>query len=97
NCYSLIFRSKVIQKKYKDLHDTLRTALEDHLIKCQEADLIDVEQPAKTANMIFCLLDGAYVYLCMENDKSRQVEIMNDCKEQVYTLIGLEHTLPADA
>ncbi len=95
NCYSLIFRSKVIQQKYKDLHDSLRQALESHLIKCQNEGLLSIESPSKSANMIFCLLDGAYVYLCMETEKDRQVEIMNDCKEQVYELLGLEYSIHA--
>ena len=85
----------MIQKKYKDLHDALRSTLEDHLSKCKVANLIDIADPAKSANMIFCLLDGAYVYLCMETDKVRHLEIMNECKEQVYQLLGLEYSVHA--
>jgi AcrR family transcriptional regulator len=90
SCYSLIFRNNVIRSKYKDLHDSLRLWLESHLVECIEEGSLQIEDPKRTANLIYTILEGAYYYLCMEKNAATKDEIMEQYKQHAYQILGLE-------
>ena len=50
NCFTLIFRDPLIQKKYKQLHDSLRTSLAEHLQACIDEGSLKLKDPKGTAN-----------------------------------------------
>ncbi|PIQ47746.1 MAG: TetR family transcriptional regulator [Cytophagales bacterium CG12_big_fil_rev_8_21_14_0_65_40_12] len=90
SCYSLIFRNNVIRSKYKELHDSLRVWLEQHLVECIKEGSLQIEDPKRTANLIYTILEGAYYYLCMEKNTAKKDEIMGQYKQHAYQILGLE-------
>lgn len=93
SCYSLIFRNNVIRSKYKELHDSLRTWLENHLVECITEGSLDIKNPKRTANLIYTVLEGAYYYLCMEKNTVRKDEIMEQYKQHAFEILGLEQPM----
>jgi len=91
NCYTFIFRNPEIRVKYKELHDSLRKSLESRLIECRDAGEIQVNDPSLTARLIYTILEGAYYYLCMEKDPSKQIVAMEEYKSHIFEMLGLKN------
>jgi AcrR family transcriptional regulator len=87
SCYSLTFRNKIIRHKYKILLDTLRKSLEEAIIACNKAKLLSVKNPATTADLIFVLVDGAYYYLSLVDNKEEYSKKLNQYKKQAVKLL----------
>jgi AcrR family transcriptional regulator len=87
SCYSLTFRNKVIRQKYKILLDTLRKSLEESIIACNNAKLLSVKNPSATADLIFVLVDGAYYYLSLVDNKSEYTKKLSQYKKQAIKLL----------
>ena len=88
SCYSLAFRDKTIKDKYKVLLDTLRERLQQLIIDCNEMDIVAVENPAHTADLIFVLVDGAYYYLSLVTDKKEYQQKLMQYKKQAISLLN---------
>lgn len=91
NCYTLIFRDPKIREKYKQLHDSLRSSLEQHLIACINEGSLKIDNPKITSNLIYTILEGAYFYLCMVNDKDKNEAVMEQYKQHAFELLGIEY------
>lgn len=89
SCYSLAFRDKKIKQKYRALLDTLRKTLENLIADCANKGMIEVKDPAFTADLIFVLVDGAYYYLSLVEDKKVYQEKLELYKEQAIKLLRL--------
>ena len=89
SCYSLAFRDKTIKDKYKVLLDTLRERLQQLIIDCNDMDILSVENPAHTADLIFVLVDGAYYYLSLVSDKKEYQQKLMQYKKQAISLLNL--------
>lgn len=89
SCYSLSFRDKKIKKEYRALLDTLRKTLENLISNCAEKGIIDVQDPAFTADLIFVLVDGAYYYLSLVEDKKEYQQRLELYKQQAIKLLKL--------
>ena len=87
--YALAFREKKIKLKYKLILDALRNGLASIIEQCSSQGLIQVENPQVTADYIFVLVDGAYFYLSMENDKKAYVERLASYKQKAYDALSL--------
>lgn len=87
SCYSLTFRNKIIRQKYKILLDTLRKSLEEAIVACNNAKLLSVKNPSATADLIFILVDGAYYYLSLVDDKKEYMKKLNQYKKQALKLL----------
>ena len=87
SCYSLTFRNKVIRQKYKILLDRLRKSLEDSIVACNNAKLLAVKNPSLTADLIFVLVDGAYYYLSLIDDKDEYLKKLNQYKKHAIKLL----------
>jgi len=85
SCYSLAFRDKIIKAKYKDLLDTLRERLRQMIQDCKDMAVLEVEDPALTADIIFVLVDGAYYYLSLVTDKQEYQRKLMQYKRQALT------------
>lgn len=84
SCYSLIFRNDRIKKEYRLLHEKLRESLKDILDRDENLKGKDTEL---LAEQIFVVVEGAYYYLSMIDDKEvydRKLEVF---KSQVYDLL----------
>ncbi|WP_126245099.1 TetR family transcriptional regulator [Chitinophaga rhizosphaerae] len=68
--YSLAFRNKTIRQRYKHLLDSLRQRLSEMIEACNESKTLAVKDPVATADIIFVLVDGAYYYLSLVDDKA---------------------------
>lgn len=91
NCFTLIFRDPLIQKKYKQLHDSLRASFTDHLQACIDEGSIKLKEPKVTANLIYTLLEGAYFYQCMVPDAKTRSEVMEQHKRHAFSILGMEY------
>lgn len=88
--YALSFREKTIKEKYKKILDSLRSTLAVLIEQCQKCELINIADPQMAADLIFVLVDGAYFYLSVEEDKKLYTERLNFYKANAYKVIGLE-------
>lgn len=87
SCYSLTFRNKIIRQKYKILLDTLRKSLEELIVACNNAKLLSVKKPSATADLIFVLVDGAYYYLSLVDNKDEYIKKLSQYKRQALNLL----------
>jgi AcrR family transcriptional regulator len=91
--YALAFREKKIKAKYKTILDSLRFALSSMIEQCNQKQLINVPSPKTAADLIFVLVDGAYFYLSLENDKKAYVERLDYYKNIACQILGIEHSI----
>ena len=91
NCFTLIFRDPLIQKKYRQLHDSLRESLTEHLEACIDEGSLQLDDPKITANLIYTILEGAYFYLCMVPDTQTRTEVMDQHKKHAFAILGMEY------
>src|SRR5882672_7951199 len=56
SCYALAFRDKIIKEKYKSLLDALREKLEQLILDCKNMGVLEVEDPALAADIIFVMV-----------------------------------------
>jgi AcrR family transcriptional regulator len=87
SCYSLTFRNKIIRQKYKILLDTLRKSLEELIVACNKANQLSVKKPSATADLIFILVDGAYYYLSLVDNKDEYMKKLSEYKKQAIKLL----------
>jgi AcrR family transcriptional regulator len=88
SCYSLAFRDKVIKEKYKSLLDVLRQKLEQMILDCKDMGVLEVEDPALVADIIFVLVDGAYYYLSLVKDKQEYQDKLMQYKKQAVACLN---------
>ena len=88
SCYSLAFRDKIIKEKYKSLLDALRQKLELLILDCKNMGMLEVEDPALVANIIFVLVDGAYYYLSLVTDKEEYQHKLMQYKTQAIDYLN---------
>ena len=88
--YALAFREKKIKSKYKTILDSLRLALAGIIEQCNSKGLIKVEDPKNAADLIFVLVDGAYFYLSLENNKQNYNERLVYYKNIAYQILGIK-------
>ena len=88
--YALAFREKKIKAKYKTILDSLRLALATMIEQCNSKKLIKVADPQNTADLIFVLVDGAYFYLSLENNKKIYSERLAYYKNIAYQVLGIQ-------
>lgn len=86
--YALAFREKKIKAKYKTILDSLRHGLASMIEQCNAKQLINVADPKTAADLIFVLVDGAYFYLSLENDKKAYAERLEYYKSKAYYILG---------
>nr|WP_067053572.1 TetR family transcriptional regulator [Mucilaginibacter sp. L294] len=94
--YALAFREKKIKIKYKTILDSLRLALSSMIEQCNEKQLTYITDPKTAADLIFVLVDGAYFYLSLENDKKAYAARLEYYKNRAYQILGLEHSILTD-
>jgi AcrR family transcriptional regulator len=95
--YALAFREKKIKTKYKTILDSLRLALTTMIEQCNEKQLTNVPSPKMAADLIFVLVDGAYFYLSLENDKKAYVERLDYYKNKACEILGIDQSICSDS
>lgn len=89
SCYALTFRDTRSKMMYRSLLDSLRENLAVTLIKCKEDGVIGIEDPEKTADQFFAILDGAYFYLSLVDNKDEYKVKLEGYKGLAYRLLGI--------
>ena len=60
---------RLVKENYKVLLDTLRNNLRDLIVECNQQGALVVKDPARVADTIFVMVDGAYYYLSLVSNK----------------------------
>lgn len=81
SCYSLVFRDQKVKENYKVLLDTLRENLKILIEECNQQGVLKVKDPAKIADTIFVMVDGAYYYLSLVSNKREYKQKLIQYKE----------------
>lgn len=89
SCYSLVFRNKKIRTKYKSVLDSLHQTLAQFIEKCRKENILDTDDPVFTSRVIFALVDGAYYYLSLEDDKEEYLARLGQYKKRAIAVLGL--------
>jgi hypothetical protein len=61
--------------------------------QCNEKQLINISAPKTVADFIFVLVDGAYLYLSLENDKKASTERLEYYKNKAYQVLGIDNSI----
>lgn len=89
SCYSLTFRNKIIKNKYKNLLDTLRKYLQELILQCVKEGHLMMDSAEEAADIIFVLVDGAYYYLTLTDDKKEYSFRLERYKTKAYDILGI--------
>jgi AcrR family transcriptional regulator len=95
NCFALIFRNDLIKQQFRELHVLLRKWLENLIQACVDQQMINCEDPAKIADLIFVISDGAYYFLSMIDDPKTYDHHMRTYKAQAFKLLQIEEHIKA--
>lgn len=88
SCYALALRDDALASRYKKLLDTLRKNMEQYIRACKKEGLLQVANPAVTADLIFVLVDGAYYYLSLVKDEKEYAAGLKRYKKQAIALLN---------
>lgn len=94
SCYAMVFREKKIKARYKQVLDSLHVRLADVIASCTEEGVLDVKDPRLAADLIFVIVDGAYYYLSLVNDRAEYALKLENSKHQALKVLGLDGSLP---
>lgn len=89
SCYALIFRNKKIRMRYKSVLDSLHNTLAAFIEKCRKENILQTEDPVFASRIIFALVDGAYYYLSLEDDKDQYRLRLEQYKQRAISVLNL--------
>jgi AcrR family transcriptional regulator len=90
SCYALIFRNDKIKEAFKDVHLYLRQQLDQRILEAKNQNVIDIESPEETAELIFVIVEGAYYYLSFYYDKDNYQEKLQLYREAAFDLLNMD-------
>ncbi|SFW48836.1 TetR family transcriptional regulator [Cellulophaga fucicola] len=85
SCYALIYRKKDFKDSFKSYLQALHSVLNTKLTEAKENDVIGNADINEVTEIIFALIDGAYYYLGLFNEKTEDYKQ----KEAVYIKYAL--------
>lgn len=88
--YAEIFREERIKKKYKAILDGLRSALAEIIEELNDQGLLGVKQVKSKVDLVFVMVDGAYFYLSLVDDKRLFNMQLATYKKEAYSLLGID-------
>lgn len=90
--FALIFRDKKIKAAYRELHENLRSLLCEVIEEAKKNGEVTLDNPKKTADLIFILVEGAYYYLSLFDVDEEYFEKLKDYKIAALNLLQLTET-----
>jgi AcrR family transcriptional regulator len=90
SCYALIYRNKSFKKQFKTLHDSLRKSFAQSLQESNQHYVTNISDINKTVEIVFNIIDGAYYYLGMVDDKNEYETKTLWYKNHVLDILNLE-------
>jgi AcrR family transcriptional regulator len=91
SCYSLIYRNKDFKKQFKTLHDSLRLNLKNSFRESNLHQVTHIENIEFTTEIVFNIIEGAYYYLGMVENKEEYEKKLSWSKNHVISLLNLNH------
>lgn len=89
SCYSLIYRNKSFRKKFKSLHDLLRQQLIHSFTEANKNNITSIEHVEQTAEIVFAIIEGAYYYLGLAENKKEYDQKLDWYKQHVMGIINI--------
>lgn len=89
SCYAHVYRNKEFKSKFKQLHDSLRSILKQSFIDAQKSEVIKPDNIEKLTETIFALLEGAYYYLGLVDDKKEYNLKVEYYKQHVIEILQI--------
>lgn len=90
SCYALTYRNKTIRDKFKELHVSLRKILQDALEEAKRNQLIEIENIKEAGELIFIVIEGAYYYGGILDDKKETERQLELCKRTVLNTLNIK-------
>src|SRR5690606_41390583 len=90
SCYVLIFRNKKLRTRYISVLYSLHHSLAGFIEKCRREQIVQTDDPVLSSRISFALVDGAYYYLSLEDDKDLYQERLDQYKQRAITVLGLQ-------
>lgn len=87
--YALVFRDANIKEQYKALQDQLRNVLTALIQDCIDHDEVIVKDAHDAAQLIYMMVDGAYFYLSLINDKKEFDRKLVLFRRHAYQFLGI--------
>jgi AcrR family transcriptional regulator len=91
SCYALIFRNDKVKTRYKVVHDSLRQFLASLLEEAVKEGKLISTNACKTADQIFVIVEGAYYYLSLIEDKVEYTHKLNEYKLLSLSMLQFRH------
>lgn len=89
SCYALTYRNPEFKDKFRYLHDSLRKRLCSTLTEANINLLLGIANVEQTVELVFNILEGAYYYLGMVDNKLEYNKKTNWYKQHVLKLLNL--------
>ncbi|HAA11923.1 MAG TPA: TetR family transcriptional regulator [Cytophagales bacterium] len=86
NCYSLSYRDSLVRAKFRELHQNIRSRLEALIKDCMNAGMLAISDEKLLAQHVSNLMDGAYYFAGMIDNKEEQEQFMQTSKEGALQL-----------
>ncbi len=97
SCFALVFRNPRIKESFVRLHLLLRQWLAEAIQDGIEQGLLEVEDAAKAADMVYVIADGAYYFLSMVEDADTYREKLSDYRQEAFKILNLVNFADSDA
>lgn len=89
SCYANTYQNSKLRKRFRAMHDTLRSLLAGALEKARDNGVIQCEQIDELSDRIYIILEGNYYYLGMVDDGAESERRMQKAKGQVFEMLGI--------
>lgn len=87
--YALVFRDPVVKEQYKALQDHLRNLLTSLIQECIDHNEVIVKDARKAAQLIYMMVDGAYFYLSLIDNKKEFNQKLVLFRQHAYQFLGI--------
>lgn len=88
--YAQIYRNKTFRQSFKKLHDTLHLTLQKALDEAVENGVLSHPNTRELANNIFAMVDGAYYYLGLVDDKAEVEKRLQAYKRLAISMLEFD-------
>lgn len=89
SCYALTYRNAEFKDRFRNLHVSLRKSLCNILTEANSNLMLEITDVEQTVELVFSILEGAYYYLGMVDNKLEYNEKANWYKQHVFKFLNL--------
>lgn len=89
SCYALTYRNEKIKTRFREIHEALRLILANTLENARKNNVIENVNIKETTDLIFTMVDGAYYYCGILNNKKEADRLLELCKNKVIALLNI--------